>query len=98
MMAVLSAKLREFAAHIEGLTLKSAPARLAAALERLSAEAGDRTFRLKQTKRQLAAQLGTRPETLSRALADLKRRGIVQVAGPRITILDAERLGEVAVE
>jgi CRP-like cAMP-binding protein len=96
MLAGLSAKLREFNRLIEELSLKEVPARLAAALLRQSEEASSATFRLKQTKRQLAAQIGTVAETLSRALRKLKQQGLIDVRGSQVTIRDHDRLGHVA--
>jgi CRP/FNR family transcriptional activator FtrB len=46
-------------------------------------------------KRVLASQLGLRPENLSRAFAELQRKGLA-VNGPVITIEDRERLQSVA--
>ena len=97
MLAGLSAKLREFNRLIEELSLKEVPARLAGVLLRMSREAAPgRTVRLKQTKRELAAQIGTVAETLSRALARLKDAGLIRVRGREITILDADGLARIA--
>jgi len=96
MLAGLSAKLREFNRLIEELSLKDVPARLAAALLRRAEEAGSRGFRLGQTKRQLAAQIGTVAETLSRALKKLKQKGLIDVRGSHVTILDRDGLRHVA--
>jgi CRP/FNR family transcriptional regulator len=96
MLAGMSAKLIEFARMIEDLSLKDVPARLAAALLRMGRQAGSRTFRLEQTKRDLAGQIGTVAETLSRALGRLKAAGLVQVRGRQITILDPQGLEKLA--
>ncbi len=96
MLAGLSAKLHEFAATIEDLSLKEVPARLAGALLAAADAAGADRFRLPQTKRQLAAQLGTVAETLSRALAKLKAAGFIDVKGAQITILDRPALRGIA--
>lgn len=97
MIAGMSAKLREFAELIEALSLKEVPARLAGVLLAESKKTGTFTFRLHQTKRQLAAQIGTVAETLSRALGQLKSSGMIEVKGSQITLLDAERLSDLAV-
>jgi len=92
MMAGLSAKLMEFNELIEQLSLREAPARLGRALLELSRQAGAETIRLEQTKRQLAAQIGTAAETLSRTLRRLSASGLIRVRGREITILDREGL------
>ncbi|MCY2928319.1 MAG: Crp/Fnr family transcriptional regulator [Planctomycetota bacterium] len=96
MLAGLSSKLREFSSLIEQLSLKDVPARLAAALLTMPAKAGSDVVELKGTKRQLASQIGTIPETLSRALKKLADSGLIEVEGSTIRILDADGLGEVA--
>lgn len=98
MMAGLSAKLREFNQLIEDLSLKEVPARLARVLLEESQRCGAPAFRLRQTKRQLAAQIGTVAETLSRALGKLKQAGLIDVAGSNITIRNAGGLRELAEE
>ena len=96
MMAGLSAKLRQFAGLIEQLSLKEVPARLAAVLWRESDGGRRTTIQLTQTKRQLAAQIGTVAETLSRALAKMKAEGLIDVAGKQITLLDVPSLRDLA--
>lgn len=96
MLAGMSAKLREFNQLIERLSLKDVPARLANTLLELPARAGTNTVVLSQSKRQLAAQIGTVPETLSRALRKLKGLGLIEVAGSKITILSPDGLAELA--
>ena len=96
MLAGLSVKLREFNRLIEQLSLKEVPARLASVLLRMADEAGGPRFRLRQSKRELAAQIGAVPETLSRALGKLSSAGLIAVRGARISILDADGLAELA--
>jgi len=96
MLAGLSRKLREFNVLIERLSLKEAPARLADFILQQARKAGAATFRLEQTKRELASQIGTAPETLSRALAKLRKSGMIAVKGAQITVRDAEALRELA--
>jgi len=96
MLAGMSAKLREFNQLIEQLSLKDVPSRLANALLSLPAAAGTNTVVLKQTKRELAGQIGTIPETLSRALKKLKAAGLIDVNGAEITILDPDGLAQIA--
>ena len=96
MLAGLSKKLREFNLLIEQLSLKEVPQRLADLLLHQAQAAGANTFRLGQTKRELAGRIGTVPETLSRALAKLKAAGLIAVKGSQITIRDAEGLRDLA--
>jgi CRP/FNR family transcriptional regulator len=93
MLAVLSMRLRRFTALIEDLSLKEGPGRLAAYLLYLSeAKDGSRYLELDITKGQLASLLGTIPETLSRILARMNRRGLIESQRRRIRILDVEGL------
>lgn len=98
MLAGLSGKLREFNTLIEQLSLRDVPARLAHALLAMSRQKGAPTFHLGRSKRELASQLGTVPETLSRALAKLKRLHLIAVEASKITILDPVGLQEHARE
>ncbi len=93
MLAVLSKRLRQFAAQIENLSLKEVPARLAGYLLYTAAEQeqGD-VVKLPVSKGQLASLLGTIPETLSRIFSKLSDEGLIQVEGRQITILDREGL------
>ncbi|MHC4561892.1 MAG: Crp/Fnr family transcriptional regulator [Planctomycetota bacterium] len=94
MLAGLSGKLQEFAALIDDLSLKEVPARLAGVLLAESKRAGAFTFELTQTKRHLAAQIGTVAETLSRALKKLEDTGLIEVTGKQIALLDMAGLRE----
>jgi CRP/FNR family transcriptional regulator len=97
MMAVLSRRLRRFAALIDDLSLKEVPGRLAAYLLYLSDQnKGSKDLELTITKAQLASLLGTIPETLSRILGKLSSQGLIETDGRRITILDAEALRDLA--
>ncbi|NQU74936.1 MAG: Crp/Fnr family transcriptional regulator [Planctomycetes bacterium] len=94
MLAGMSAKLRQFNELIEQLSLKEVPARLAKILLELPASPGTNTVVLNQTKRQLAAQIGTVAETLSRSFKKLTASGLIKVNGSQITIIDPEGLAE----
>lgn len=97
MLAVLSMRLRRFTVLIEDLSLKEVPGRLAAYLLYLSeSKQGTRHLELDITKTQLASLLGTIPETLSRILGRMNKRGLIETEGPRIRILDMEGLKELA--
>ena len=96
MLAGMAAKLHEFAATIERLSLQDVPGRLAAALLAQAAAAGSDAFDLPLTKRELASRLGTTAETLSRTLARFKAAGTIEVRGPRITLRKPDRLEAIA--
>jgi CRP/FNR family transcriptional regulator, dissimilatory nitrate respiration regulator len=95
MLAVLSRRLRQFAAQIESLSLKEVPSRLAAHLLYLAEEQGrSDQVTLDIPKGQLASLLGTSPETLSRIFHSLSTEGLIRVEGRSITLLDCEALRE----
>ena len=96
MLAGLSSKLREFNSLIEQLSLKEVPARLATAILAQANAAGKNSFKLSQTKRELAARIGTVPETLSRTLAKMRRKGMIKVQGSNISIIDRPSLEDLA--
>jgi CRP/FNR family transcriptional regulator len=91
----LSRFLRQFASQIEELTFKDVPARLAGYLLKLKAE-NDGSYQLPVSKSQLASNLGTVSETLSRSLRRLVDDELIKVEGKRIEILDRELLEELA--
>jgi len=97
MLAILSRRLRRFAALIDDLSLKEVPGRLAAYLLYLSKQKeGSTDLELTITKAQLASLLGTIPETLSRILAKMAAQGLIKSDGPRISILDSEGIKDLA--
>jgi CRP/FNR family transcriptional regulator len=95
LMAVMAARLRRFASMLESLTLKEVPARLAAFILNL-AEGGRDKVELTFSKGHLASLLGATPETISRALARLKKAGLISEEKPFIHILDRLRLARAA--
>ncbi|MDA8124433.1 MAG: Crp/Fnr family transcriptional regulator [Deltaproteobacteria bacterium] len=98
MLAQLSLRLRQFAGLIEDLSLKEVPGRLAKYLLYLSAKDGDGEVELDVSKGQLAALLGTIPETLSRILAKLNHQGLIHSRGAQIRIVDRRGLEQIALE
>ncbi len=89
--------LRHFSNLVDNLTLCEVPTRLANYLLQLSQQANSaETVTLDLSKGQLAARLGTIPETLSRVFAKLKRESLLDVQGMQIQLLDLERLRELA--
>lgn len=97
LLAVLSKRLREFTRMVDSLSLKEVPGRLAGHLLLLSRkQANGDELELELSKTQLASLLGTIPETLSRILKKLQKAGYIRIEGARITIIDRERLAELA--
>ena len=95
MIAGLSKFLRQFANQIEDLTFKDVPSRLARYLMDLS-EGVKVSVELPISKSQLASNLGTVSETLSRTLRKLSEDDLISVSGKKVEILDFERLEELA--
>lgn len=97
MLAVLSRRLQKFTRLIDDLSLKETPARLAAHLLNLSGKRPDADeISLDIPKGQMAALLGTIPETLSRIMARMGRQGLIRLRGNQISILDRTGLQEIA--
>jgi CRP/FNR family transcriptional regulator, dissimilatory nitrate respiration regulator len=99
MLALLSMRLRRFAALIEDLSLKEVPGRLAAYLLYLF-EKQNKTAEvtLDVSKRQLAYLLGTIPETISRILKRMNQQGLILSKGNRISITDRVALTAISRE
>ena len=95
MIAGLSKFLRQFANQIEDLTFKDVPSRLARYLMVLS-EGVKESLELPISKSQLASNLGTVSETLSRTLRKLSEDDLISVSGKKVEILDFDRLEELA--
>ena len=85
-IADLSQKLSQAETKIESLTLKSAEARLLEALIEYSG--GQKSFTLETSKKDIASEIGVRPETLSRSLKKLEQTGQIKVDGKAIKLLD----------
>lgn len=95
MIGGLSRFLRQFASQIEELTFKDVPARLARYLIDLAGEEED-LVALPISKSQLASNLGTVSETLSRTFRKLADDAVIEVRGKVIEILDRDRLEDLA--
>jgi CRP-like cAMP-binding protein len=101
MIISLSQYLKRFTALIEELSLKEVSARIAKYLVDLSLKLSKegknpKAVELDLSKTQLALKLGTISETLSRTLAKMKNKGIIDVQKSRIHILNREALEELA--
>lgn len=95
MIAGLSRYLRQFTIQIEDLTFREVPARLARYLLDLSDDSRA-DVDLPVSKSQLASNLGTTSETLSRTLRKLTDEGLIQVQGKTITLLKTDCLTDLA--
>ncbi len=101
MIVSLSQYLRKFASLIEELSLKEVSSRIAKYLLDLSLKStkegkGSNEVELDLSKSQLASKLGTISETLSRTLAKMRAKGMIDVKKNRILILNRESLEELA--
>jgi CRP/FNR family transcriptional regulator len=95
-IASMAGFLREFTETVENLALKEVPSRIAGYLLKLSLKEEDDMVTLDMTKAELAKKLGTLSETLSRGLKKLSDQKIIKVNGKKISILDRNRLIDIA--
>ena len=94
-LEITGKRLREAEERLENMAFKGIPARLASLLLRL-AEEQDSTEITGLTHQDLAESVGTYRETATQVLNDLKSQGLIDIGRKRITILDVDRLTEVA--
>ncbi len=96
----LGRRLRKVIRLVEKLSLKDVPARVATALVELATAAGELRqggeFSLDATQEELAGELGTTRESVSRALSALRKDEIVEVDDSRVRILDVDALRRAA--
>jgi CRP/FNR family transcriptional regulator len=100
-IVTLSHFLKRFASLIEELSLKEVSSRIAKYVVDLSIKSSKegkspKEVELDLSKTQLALKLGTISETLSRTLAKMKAKRIIDVKKNRIIILNREALEELA--
>ncbi len=101
MIVTLSHYLKRFASLIEELSLKEVSSRIAKYIIDLSMKSSkegksSKEVELDLSKTQLALKLGTISETLSRTLAKMRAKRIIDVKKNRIIILNREALEELA--
>ncbi len=95
MIGGLAKFLRQFTTQIEDLTFRDVPARLARYLAEIGGD--EKSYvTLPFSKTQLASNLGTVSETLSRTFRKLSDEEIIRVQGKTIEILDLDRLLDLA--
>ena len=91
--------LRRFTVRLEELSLKDVGARLAGYLLRLADESGEQgpegvMIQLKDNQQEIAAQIGTVREIVSRNLRKFQDSNLISLKGRKLTILDREGLEE----
>ena len=98
MVSGFAKRLRHLNHHIEELTLKDVTRRVAGyILTEQKKSQNSETISLNISKNDLAAYLGTIPETLSRTLKKLQDEDMITVDGKVINICDMDRLKDFAV-
>lgn len=96
-LKVVGSRLRTMVNLINELSFSSVRHRLAALLLRLAEDEGKKTghsavFNLPSTNQELAAQIGTVRELVSRNLGRFQSMGIIQLQGKRVTVPDLKAL------
>lgn len=92
----LGRRLRRMVGLVEKISLKDVPARVAVSLLEYAEAAGavvdGAEFDVPRTQEEMAAELATTRESVARALARLRRDGVIAQTGARIRIADLGRL------
>jgi CRP/FNR family transcriptional regulator len=95
-LRMVGLRLRRLVGIIEELSFSTIRHRLAALLLRLAREAGHRSgraqFELTVSNQELASQIGTVRELVSRNLSRFQAEGLIQMEGKSITIPDLAKL------
>lgn len=95
LLGTFARHLRRLAHLIDTLSFKEVPQRLASYLLNLHERAPDTDWvELDLSKGQLAALLGTIPETLSRAFYKLTQEGLIESNGTQIRLCDRTQLAQ----
>jgi CRP/FNR family transcriptional regulator len=98
-LRIVGARLRRLVGIIEELSFTTVHHRLASYLLRLAQESGKRTaagveVTLPITNQELAAQIGTVRELVSRNLSRLQAAGLVKIDGRKLTLCNVKALEE----
>lgn len=98
MLVVLAGTVHSLTSVTHDLMHKDAERRLAAwLLQRCRCmETGGAQIELNERKRDIAAQLAITPETLSRMMRQLNRKGLIEVHGYSVKVLDLDALKTLA--
>jgi CRP-like cAMP-binding protein len=96
-LRVVGARLRKLVGIIEELSFSTVRHRLAAMLVRLAKSTGQKgengiTITLPANNNELAAQIGTVRELVSRNLSRLQAENLIQMEGRAVTIVDLKKL------
>jgi CRP-like cAMP-binding protein len=91
----LGSRLKETEARVEEIAFRGIPARLASLLLQLADERASDTI-TGMTHQDLGEQIGTYRETTTQTLNTFKADGLIDIGRKRITILDRERLQQIA--
>ncbi|MFB6286389.1 MAG: Crp/Fnr family transcriptional regulator [Candidatus Bipolaricaulia bacterium] len=96
-----SKRLRSAHETIEGLSAHSVGERIAALLLQLGEKLGESTtentlIQMPLSRRDIAAMVGTTPETASRILSEFRSADLIDSGRQWIALRDAERLGAIA--
>jgi CRP/FNR family transcriptional regulator len=92
-MTTSARHLRRLAHRVDTLSFKDAPERLASYLLNLSDRSPNSDWvELNLSKGQLAALLGTTPETLSPTFYKLSQEGLIEISGKKIYLCDRTQL------
>lgn len=89
-----SGRLRHLTALVEDLSLRTVPERLARML--LGMTEGTTPAPRRITQQEIAMQLGTVREVISRTLKNFEQEGLIRVDRHQIVILDQKRLSDIA--
>ena len=96
----LGQRLRQLVGVVETISLRSVPGRVAKTLLGQAEKAGvlkdGGSFQLQRTQSELAHELATSRESLSRALGEMRRNGVISTRGRRISILSLRGLVDVS--
>jgi CRP-like cAMP-binding protein len=94
-LAALAQDVQRLSMQTHELLHKDANSRLAGWLFR-HLRGPQMLLHLNERKRDIAAQLGMSPETLSRQMRQLSRRGLIEVNGYQVRVLDSDGLQRLA--
>jgi CRP/FNR family cyclic AMP-dependent transcriptional regulator len=96
MIEVLCERLRLTTLQITEVALLELPVRLAKALLRLTATAGDTAATIKLSQRELGNIVGSTRESVNKCMREWQRNGTIRIEGNSMRILDRAHLQAIA--